>query len=117
MIDAITAPNTAKNRALLMFTLRWDQDGHRVADGLLGQIAKEPLRPPVPARGDGIKVRAYYCVITGFDNRSKPPKLLPTLAQRLFHPVALNQVRGLSGEHVQWLQLAFRGAMRPSPVG
>jgi hypothetical protein len=122
MIDAIIAQDTVKNRVLLVFMLRWDEDGHRLANGLLGQIAKEPLRALIPARGDGIKVRAYYCVITGFDNGSEPPKLLPAFAQRRFYFIAFDEVRRLSSKHVQGLQFAFGGGafssgLRSCPIG
>src|SRR4029077_15174334 len=103
MIDAVTAPDTLENNVLLILAVEWDQDGHRFADNLFRQIAKEPLRALIPTRDDAIEVLAYYCVITELDNRSEPPKLLPTFAQRLFHLITLNEVRGLSGKHVQWL--------------
>ena len=58
MINAITAPDTAKNRVLLMLTLRWNQDGRVLADGLLGRLAKEPLRALVPTCDDAVEVHA-----------------------------------------------------------
>ncbi len=75
MLDAITAPDTLENYVLLILALPWNQDGHRFADGFFGQIAKEPLRAPVPTRDDAIEVLAYYCVITELDNGSEPHAL------------------------------------------
>src|SRR5215467_11626599 len=113
MIDAVTAPDTLMNYVLLAFALPRDQDSRRLADDLFSQIAEEPLRTLVPTGDDAIEVLAYNCVITELDNGGEPAELLPTFAQRLLDLVALNQVRGLPGKHVQWLQLAFRGVMRP----
>src|SRR5262249_29221995 len=103
MLDAITAPDTGDNCVFFALAFRWNQDGHRFADDLFGRIAIEPLCASVPACDDAIEVLAYYRVITEFDNRSEPTKLLSTLAQRLLHLIALNEVCGLSCKHVQWL--------------
>jgi hypothetical protein len=117
MIDAVAATYAFENDLLLMVTLWRDQDGYRLADDLLSEVAEESLCTLVPACDDAINVLTDYRVITELDNGSEPPEPLPTFAQLLLDLVALNQVRGLSGKHVQWLQLAFRGVMRLSPVG
>ncbi len=117
MLDAVTAPDTPDNYGLLRVALRWNQDTHRPPDDLLSQVTEQPLRTLVPACDNAIEVFTDDCVITELDNRSKPPKLLLTFAQSRFHFIALNEVRSLSGKHVQWLQFAFRGVMPLSPVG
>ena len=49
-------------------TGRWNQDRHRFADDFLRRIAKNPLRPLVPAGDDAIEVFADDGVVGGFDN-------------------------------------------------
>src|SRR5262245_51544444 len=59
MLDALTAPNTFENRWLLVMPVGRNQDRDRLADNLFGQVAENPLRTPVPACDDAIKVYAY----------------------------------------------------------
>jgi hypothetical protein len=68
----VTAPNAAENCVLLALTLRWHQDGCRLADSLLGRIAKETLGALVPTCHDPVEVSAYYRVIAALDNGSEP---------------------------------------------
>jgi hypothetical protein len=57
---------------LIVLAIRWDQDCHRLADCLLGQIAKELFRTLVATCHDAIDVLADDCVITELDNGSEP---------------------------------------------
>ena len=42
-----------------------------LADSLLGRIAEDALRAPIPGRNDAIEALAYNCIVTGFDDSGK----------------------------------------------
>ena len=46
MVDALTASETFENCSLLVVAFRRNEDGHRLADGLLGRIAKDAVLLP-----------------------------------------------------------------------
>jgi len=83
----------------------------------MGRIAENPLCALVITYDDAIVGFAYDCVITKLDNASKPAGPPLTFAQRSFDLAAFNEVRGLSGKHIQQPQRAFRWLMRLAPVG
>jgi len=72
MIDAVTATYAFENDLLLMETLRRDQDGYRLADDLVSEVAEDTLCTLVPACDDAIEVLTYYCIIAGLDNGGEP---------------------------------------------
>ena len=53
-------------------TGRWNQDRHRFADDFLRRIAKNPLRPLVPAGDDAIEVFAHDGIIRGLHYGGEP---------------------------------------------
>jgi hypothetical protein len=71
MLNALAAPDKLQNYVILILTLRRCQDGHPLADGVLGQIAKEPLRTLVPACDNAMEIFAYYCIIAVLDGGGK----------------------------------------------
>src|SRR5262249_10621058 len=116
MIDAVASADALDNYGLFMVAFRWNQDRHRFADDLFGEIAKEPLGTLVPAGNEAIEILADDCIIAGLDDGSEPPELLPAFAQRCFRLIALNEVRSLSGKHVQWPHLAICKTSRRPPI-
>src|SRR5437016_7055483 len=58
MISHLTARNSSQDSRLLARTLRRDQHGHRLADGLLRGIAEQPFCAAVPTGDDAIQILA-----------------------------------------------------------
>src|SRR5215475_14288894 len=110
VLDALVASDALKNHRFFIVPVGWNQKRNRLADGLVGRIAEEPLRALVPARDDAIEVLAYDGVVAGFDDGRELLQSLLAFAQG-------NQVRGLSGQHVQEPQSVLRGLMWLAPMG
>ena len=58
MVDALTAPDAVEYAGLLVVALGRYEDGHGLANDLIGFVAEEPLRRAVPAGDDAIEILA-----------------------------------------------------------
>src|SRR5882762_1955624 len=68
MIGRLTARNPSQDRGLLARTLRRDQHGHGLAEGLLRAIAEQPFCAGVPTGDDAIQILACNRIVGGFDD-------------------------------------------------
>jgi len=87
----------------------WDEHYPGLADCFLRCVSEKPLRALVPTGDDAVDILADDRVIGGFHDRGqcrpRPLRLRP-----------LNQVGGLSCEHIHQAQLAFGRVVRLAPV-
>ena len=74
------AAEPLQDRALLVQPLRRDDQGDRLADGLVGRVAEEPLGPGVPRADDAVERLADDGVVGRLDDGRQPrPGLLGPL--------------------------------------
>ena len=55
MMDALAAPDAREDPGLLVFASRREKNGHRLADGLAGGIAEQPLGARIPGPDDAVR--------------------------------------------------------------
>src|SRR5690606_3081817 len=67
MIDPLATPDTLKDLRLLIPPVRWNQERHRFPDSLLLGIAKQALRPGIPACDDPVQILGNDGFVGGFD--------------------------------------------------
>jgi hypothetical protein len=79
--------------------------GDGLTNRLLGSVAEDTFRTPIPTCDDAIEVLAYDCIVTGLDDRCQPIQSLLTFAKSSFdlfdhRNVAINLKYGVITEQL-----------------
>jgi hypothetical protein len=92
MIETLPASDSRQYHAFLILPVLWNDNRNRLANGLFGSVAKNPLGTPVPASNDAVEIFTYDGVITGVDDRRQPARSLFAFAKHKFKMLALGNV-------------------------
>ena len=72
VLDALAGPDARQDEGLLVLVVGGDEDGHGLADDLVGRVAEDALGPAVPARDDGVERLGDDGVVGRVDDGRQP---------------------------------------------
>ncbi len=113
MPDALAAPDACEDPGLLVFEARREKNGHRLADGLAGGIAEQPLRSRIPGPDDPVEILADDRVVGGFHDEHELLRSVFGDATRLFRPQSRDAKAELPRKRQRDVDLRFGEVMRP----
>src|SRR5580658_9621451 len=90
MVYTLSSSDTRQNGTLFILPLFWNDNCDRLTNGLVGRVAKDAFRAPVPACDNAIEVFANNSVVAGLDDGCQPTQLLFAFPKRGFDLYALN---------------------------
>src|SRR5580692_7788735 len=89
MVDTLSSSDPRQDRALLILPVLWNDDCDGLSNSLLGGVAKDSFRTPIPTCDNAIEIFAYDCVVTKLDDGCKPTQSLFAFEKRSFNLLAL----------------------------